>query len=76
MKPGTIRGPKVSPSKERPLWGSCLVGALAAIVILAWMLAAHLEYVEMSTKQVFCWDFAAGEKWIEVECMKALAYDH
>lgn len=113
MKPGTIRGPKVSQEKESAEWllgaleksnnerekllrgkleryqtnkklygkprtnylGAILVGTLTAFVILAWMLAAHLEYVELTTKQVFCWDFAAGEKWIETECNKALAYD-
>lgn len=61
--------------KEWPLWASCLIGAGLAIIFAAFLLIAHLEYVEMTTKQVFCWDFSEGVLWIDQACNEALAYE-
>lgn len=57
MKPGHIAPPRVRLSREKEsLVPAMLWGALAALVIGAWMLAAHLEYVELQVQKGAGWD--------------------
>lgn len=75
--PGYIAPPRVkdSPRKDPPLWASCLVGAFAGLVFAAWLLLAHIEYVNRTAMELYCWDFSGGDLSVDRECNRVLAYE-